>query len=195
MKKIVIATTNIGKLKEIKEILPEFNIVSLSDMNINIDVVEDGETFISNAVKKATEICNISNEITLADDSGLEIDFLDKKPGVYSARYLGEDTSYSIKNAHILSLLPQDINQRTARFVCAVCVAFPKENGAVETITAQETFEGVIAYEPKGKNGFGYDPIFYVPEYNMTSAEMPPELKNKLSHRGKAIRKIRSYLI
>ena len=193
-KTIVIATTNTGKLKEIKEILPEFNIVSLSDMGIDIDVVEDSETFISNAVKKATEICAVCNEITLADDSGLEIDFLDKKPGVYSARFLGEDTPYSIKNAHILSLLPQDMSQRTARFVCAICVAVPN-NGEIETITAQETFEGVIAYEPKGDNGFGYDPIFYVPEYNMTSAEMPPELKNKLSHRGKAIKKIRDYLL
>ena len=133
----------------------------------------------------------MTGEITLADDSGLEIDYLNKEQGIYSARYMGEDTSYRIKNGNLIQRLegvPDE--KRTARFVCAVAAAFP--DGTVKTV--RETMEGRIGYEEKGENGFGYDPIFYLPEYGCTSAELSMEEKNKISHRGKALRAIRDVL-
>jgi XTP/dITP diphosphohydrolase len=187
---IIFATKNEGKMKEVREILSDlpYRVQSMEEAGIDIDVVEDGDTFEANAIKKAREICEVSQSIVLADDSGLEIDFFDQAPGVYSARYLGKDTPYSEKNAIILNRMKKvSEEERTARFVCAIAVAFP--DGRIHVVRG--TIEGIIGYESKGDNGFGYDPIFYVPEYGMTTSEMPPELKNQLSHRGKALRKMK----
>lgn len=193
MRKIIFATGNQGKMKEIREILADLDaeILSLKDAGITADIVENGNSFEENAQIKAKAICELTGEIVLADDSGLEVDYLNKEPGIYSARYMGEDTSYHIKNANIIQRLegvPDE--QRTARFVCAVAAAFP--DGTVKTV--RETMEGRIGYEEKGANGFGYDPIFYLPEYGCTSAEISMEEKNKISHRGKALRAIKGEL-
>ncbi len=188
--KIIFATKNAGKVKEIKQILADmpFEVVSLSEAGIDIDVVEDGTTFEENAVKKATEIMKVSGEICLADDSGLEIDYLDKAPGVYSARYMGEDTPYEIKNAKIIEMLdgvPDE--KRTARFVSVIAAAFP--DGKV--LTTRGVIEGMVGYETAGENGFGYDPLFYLPEYGKTTAELSLDEKNKISHRGQALEKMK----
>ena len=180
-------------MKEIREILGDLDIelLSLKDAGIKADIVEDGKTFEENAEIKAKAICQLTGEIVLADDSGLEIDYLNKEPGIYSARYMGEDTSYRIKNASLIERLegvPDE--QRTARFVCAIAAAFP--DGTMKTVRA--AMEGRIGYEEKGENGFGYDPIFYLPEYDCTSAELSMEEKNKISHRGKALRLIKDEL-
>ena len=193
MKRIIFATGNQGKMKEIREILSglDVEVVSMKEAGIQADIEENGTTFEENAVIKAKTICELTGEIVLADDSGLEIDYLNKEPGVYSARYMGEDTSYRIKNQSLIDRLegvPDE--QRTARFVCAAAAAFP--DGRVKTVRA--AMEGRIGYEEKGENGFGYDPIFYLPEYGCTSAELSLEEKNKISHRGKALRAIRDEL-
>ena len=189
--KIIFATGNENKMKEIRMILADLGmpIVSMKEAGIDIDVVEDGTTFEENALIKATEIAKeVPNCIVLADDSGLEIDYLNKEPGIYSARYAGVDTSYDIKNNLLLTRLegvPDE--KRTARFVCAVAAAFP--DGSTEVVRG--TIEGIIGHEIAGENGFGYDPIFYLPEYGCTTAELSPEKKNELSHRGEALRKMR----
>ncbi len=191
MEQIIFATKNKGKIKEVKSILHEFEIISMEEACVAVEVIEDGKTFTENAIKKATEISKITGKITMADDSGLEIDFLDKKPGVYSARYLGENTPYIEKNNHILHLMENVPEQkRSARFVCAIATAFP--NGKI--VTTQSTIEGLIAHEIKGENGFGYDPIFLVPEKGKTTAELSPEEKNAISHRGKALKKMKELL-
>ena len=185
-KKLIFATTNEGKMKEIRMILADLGmeILSLKDMNINVDIEENGKTFEENAIIKAKAICELTGEMVLADDSGLEVDYMDKSPGVYSARYLGEDTPYSVKNQTIIdNLKDAKGEERSARFVCAIAAAFP--DGRV--LTTQATIEGYIGYEEKGTNGFGYDPLMYVPEYDMTTGQMEPEMKNKISHRGKAL--------
>ena len=190
-KKIIFATGNENKMKEIRMILADLGmpILSMKEAGIDVEVVEDGATFEENALIKATEIAKMTeNCIVLADDSGLEIDYLNGEPGIYSARYLGEDTSYDIKNSIILERLagvPDE--KRTARFVCAVAAAFP--DGTTEVVRG--TIEGIIGYEIAGANGFGYDPIFFLPEYGMTTAELSPEKKNELSHRGNALRAMR----
>jgi len=194
MTKIIFATKNKGKIKEIKEIMKDtdFEIVSLEEAGINIDVEETGTTFEENALLKAQTIMKASNEIVLADDSGLEVDYLNKEPGVYSSRYMGEDTPYDIKNNHIIKLLEGvEEKDRTARFVSVIAAAFP--NG--EAITTRGTIEGIIGYKIDGENGFGYDPIFFVPEFNMTTARMSMEQKNKISHRGKALRAMKEKLL
>lgn len=189
--KIIFATGNENKMKEIRMILADLGmpIVSMKEAGIDIDVVEDGTTFEENALIKATEIAKVAPGcIVLADDSGLEIDYLNKEPGIYSARYAGVDTSYDIKNNLLLKRLegiPDE--KRTARFVCAVAAAFP--DGSTEVVRG--TIEGIIGYKIAGENGFGYDPIFYLPEYGCTTAQLSPEKKNKLSHRGKALRAMR----
>ena len=193
MKKVIFATGNQGEMKEIREILGDLDIelLSLKDAGIQADIVEDGKTFEENAQIKAKTICDLTGEIVLADDSGLEIDYLNKEPGIYSARYMGEDTSYRIKNANLIQRLkgvPDE--QRTARFVCAIAAAFP--DGTMKTVRA--AMEGRIGYEERGENGFGYDPIFWLPEYGCTSAELSMEEKNKISHRGKALRLIKDEL-
>ena len=187
MKKIIFATSNEGKMKEVRSILEDLGmeVLSMKEAGICMDVVEDGTTFEENALIKATEIAKACGEIVLADDSGLEIDFLNKEPGIYSARYLGEDTSYAVKNQNLIDRLEGvEDEKRTARFVCAIAAAFP--DGTVEV--TRGTIEGRIGYEEKGNNGFGYDPIFYVPEYGCTTAELSLEQKNEASHRGKALR-------
>lgn len=170
----------------------DVEILSLKEAGIAVQIEENGSSFLENALIKAKTVASLCGELVLADDSGLEIDYLNKEPGIYSARYLGEGTSYRIKNAKLLERLSglQD-EERTARFVCAVAAVFP--NGQI--LTVEETMEGRIGHEEKGSNGFGYDPIFYIPEYGCTSAELSPELKNKISHRGKALQKIKSLLL
>lgn len=193
-RKIIFATGNENKMKEIRMILADLGmpILSMKEAGISVDVVEDGTTFEENALIKATEIAKeVDNCIVLADDSGLEIDYLNGEPGIYSARYAGENTSYDIKNNLLLERLtgvPDE--ERTARFVCAIAAAFP--DGTYEIVRG--TIEGRIGYEIAGENGFGYDPIFYVPEYGCTTAEMDPEMKNKLSHRGNALRAMRAIM-
>lgn len=185
-KKIIFATTNEGKMAEIRMIMSDLNVelYSLKDMNIDTHIEETGTTFEENAIIKAKTICQMTGQMVMADDSGLEVDYMDKAPGVYSARYLGEDTPYSIKNQTILdNLKDAKGDERSARFVCAIAAAFP--DGRV--ITTVATIEGLIADRERGENGFGYDPLLYVPEYDMTTGEMKVELKNKISHRGKAL--------
>ena len=194
MKKIIFATGNAGKMKEIREILKDLDaeVLSMKEAGVEAEIVEDGKTFEENAVIKAKTVCKLTGEIALADDSGLEIDYLNKEPGIYSARYMGEDTSYRIKNANLIERLegvPDE--KRTARFVCAIAAAFP--DGTVKTVRG--TMEGRIGYEETGENGFGYDPIFYLPEYGCSSAEISMEEKNKISHRGKALRAIKEELL
>lgn len=194
MKRIVFATRNENKMKEIRMILEDLGmeILSMKEAGVDVDIVEDGASFEENAEIKARAVARVlTNDIVLADDSGLEIDYLDKAPGIYSARFAGEDTSYDIKNNILLDRMegvPDE--ERTARFVCAVAAVFP--DGTVDVV--RETIEGRVAYEPAGDNGFGYDPIFYVPEYGCTTAQMSPEQKNELSHRGKALRSMRAIL-
>lgn len=199
MKKIIFATGNAGKMKEIRMILDDLGVEILSQKEAQIaaDIVEDGTTFEANAVIKAKgilEVCKakgMTDIVVLADDSGLEVDYMDKAPGVYSARFLGEDTSYDIKNQYIIDQLADAVGeQRSARFVCVIAAAF--EDGKVEICYA--TIEGEIGYESKGTNGFGYDPIFYVPEYGCTTAELSPEVKNEISHRGKALEMMKPVL-
>lgn len=188
MTKIIVATGNQNKMKEIREIIKRDDIefVSLKDDGLqDIEIVEDGKTFEENAVIKAKTIADITKNIVIADDSGLEVDYLDKAPGVYSARYMGEDTPYTIKNNHIIELLKDAKGEeRSARFVCVIACVMPDG----ETFTTRGTIEGRIGYEEKGENGFGYDPIFYLPERGCTTAELPPEQKNEISHRGRALK-------
>ena len=193
MKKIIFATGNEGKMREVRMILQDLGveILSLKEAGIAADVEENGTTFEENAVIKATEIMKMCGEIVLADDSGLEVDALNKEPGIYSARYMGHDTSYHIKNKSLIDRLEgKSGEERNARFVCVIAAAFPE--GRV--FTTRGTMEGQIGYEERGENGFGYDPIFYLPEYGCYSAELPLEEKNKLSHRGKALRLMKEKL-
>lgn len=190
MRKLIFATGNENKMKEVRMILGDldYKILSMKEAGIVADISEDGKTFEENAVIKATAISKIANCLVLADDSGLEVDYMDKMPGIYSARWLGEDTSYTVKNQKIIdNLAGVPDEKRTARFVCAIAAAFP--DGRV--ITKRGTIEGIIGYEEKGSNGFGYDPIFFLPEYGKTTAELSPEEKNKISHRGKALQLIK----
>ena len=193
MERLVFATGNEGKMKEIRMILGDmdYEILSMKEAGISADIVEDGKTFEENAEIKAKAISKLANCLVLADDSGLEVDYMDKQPGIYSARWLGEDTSYDVKNQKIIENLqgvPDE--KRTARFVCAVAAAFP--DGRV--ITKRGTVEGIIGYEQRGENGFGYDPIFFLPEYGKTTAELDPMEKNKISHRGRALEQIKEEL-
>ncbi len=191
MKTIVFATKNKGKLKEIQAVLADkFNVISMQDAGIDTEIEENGKTFEENSLIKARAVYEICKKPVLADDSGLEIDYLDKKPGVHSARYMGEDTSYDIKNSHILDLL-KDVpdEKRSARFVCVISYT----DGERE-LSVRETVEGIIGHEIKGENGFGYDPIFYLPEFKKTSAELSLEEKNKISHRGKALARIKEMI-
>ena len=193
MRKIIFATGNANKLREIRMIMADMDveIVSMKEAGCYVDVEETGTTFEENSYLKAKAIAAKSGELTLADDSGLEIDYLNKEPGIYSARFMGEDTPYSLKNAELLRRMegvPDE--KRTARFVCAIAMVRP--DGSSEIVKA--TMEGRVAYESAGENGFGYDPIFFLPEYGCTSAELPPEKKNAISHRGKALGMIRDIL-
>ena len=194
MKRIIFATSNEGKMKEIRLIMADsgYEVVSLKEAGISADIVENGTTFEENAVIKASTIAKLTGELAMADDSGLEVDYMDKAPGIYSARFLGEDTSYDIKNNYILDQLKDvPVEQRSARFVCAIALADAEGNA----VTKRATIEGYIGYEIRGENGFGYDPIFMVPEYNKTTAELSIEEKNKISHRAKALRDMKEELL
>jgi len=193
-KQVIFATTNQGKMKEIRMILADLpiEVLSLKEAGIEVDIVEDGQTFEENAIIKAKKIMELTGNLTLADDSGLEVDYLDKAPGIYSARFLGEDTPYAVKNQYILEQLEGiKKEQRTTRFVCAIAAAFPDG----EVLTRRGTIEGIIGYEEAGENGFGYDPIFYLPEYACTMAQISPERKNRISHRGKALKAMKEVLV
>lgn len=215
MTKIIFATGNKGKMREIREIMEDCDveIYSMKEAGINIDIVEDGDTFEANSTIKAKAISDyisgrgMSEEqkddswkaisekykgaIVLADDSGLEIDYLNKEPGVYSARYMGEDTSYDIKNQNLIDRLEGvEKDKRTARFVCAIAAVLPDG----EVLVSRETMEGYIGWKIAGENGFGYDPIFYLDEFGCSSAELSREQKNAISHRGKALAGIKKLL-
>lgn len=199
MYKIIFATGNEGKMKEIREILDgltlfgeKVQILSMKEAGIDIDIIEDGTTFEENAMIKARAVAGAAKEaIVLADDSGLVIDYLNGEPGIYSARYLGKDTSYRVKNANLVQRLegvPDE--KRSARFVCAIAAVLPDGR----ELSTRGTIEGRIGYEEKGLNGFGFDPIFYVPEIGKYTAELSDEDKNRISHRGKALRAMREEL-
>lgn len=196
--KIIFATGNVDKMKEIRMILEDLGleIQSMKEAGVAVEIDENGKTFEENAMIKASAIAQKLREdgvqaIVLADDSGLEIDYLNKEPGIYSARYMGEDTSYAVKNANLIHRLegvPDE--KRTARFVCVIAAVFPDGR----KFTTRATIEGRIGYEERGKYGFGYDPIFYLPEYDKYSAELTPEEKNCISHRGKALEEMKKVL-
>ncbi len=199
MQKIIFATGNAGKMKEIKMILSgltaageEVEILSMKEAGIELWIEENGKSFAENALIKAKAVAGEAHgALVLADDSGLEIDYLNKEPGIYSARYLGENTPYSEKNKNLIARLKGvKEEERTARFVCAIACVLPDGN----ELATEATIEGRIGYAEKGKNGFGYDPIFMVPSYGKSTAELTEEEKNKISHRGKALRAMKEKL-
>lgn len=180
-------------MREIRMILADLGIpvLSLGEAGISAEIDENGSSFEENARIKAETIMRMTGEVVMADDSGLQIDWLDGAPGIYSARFMGENTSYDVKNRALIEQLngvPDE--KRTARFACAIACALP--DGRV--LTSYGAMEGRIGYEIRGENGFGYDPIFYLPECGCTSAEISPEQKNELSHRGKALRAMKEKL-
>jgi non-canonical purine NTP pyrophosphatase, rdgB/HAM1 family len=193
MNKIIFATGNENKLKEIRQIMQDMDveIISMKEASINIEIEETGTTFLENSYLKAKTIWDITGGIVMADDSGLVIDYLNGEPGLYSARYMGENTSYDIKNANILGRMKAAKgNERSARFIASIVCILP--NG--KELSVVETMEGIIADKVAGENGFGYDPILYLPDYDCTSAELSDNEKNKISHRGKALRLMREKL-
>ena len=194
MKKIIFATSNEGKMREVRLILADcgYEVVSMKEAGVKVEVEETGTTFEENAILKAEAVSRLTGEIAMADDSGLEVDYMNKEPGIYSARFLGEDTSYDIKNKYIIDRLEKAVGaERSARFVCAIACVFPDGTKKV----TRATIEGEIAFEPAGENGFGYDPIFYVPEFGKTTAELSMEEKNKISHRAKALEEMKKALV
>lgn len=191
--RIIFATGNEGKIREVRAILADLGpeIISMKEAGIRADITEDGKSYEENALIKAREVAKYTNAIVMADDSGLEIDYLKGEPGIYSARYMGEDTPYSVKNRNLMDRLegvPDE--KRTARFVCAIAAVLPDG----KELTARGTIEGRIGYEEAGENGFGYDPIFYVPEFGKTTAQLTPEEKNTVSHRGRALELMKAQL-
>lgn len=200
MRQIIFATTNKDKIKEISEILGDdaTNVKTMSEIGFTDEIDENGTTFRENSAIKANAIYDYikankpeyQNAIVMADDSGLEIDFYDKQPGVYSHRWLGDRTYTQAMLDIIEEMKAVPEEKRTTRFVCSMTACIPMEDGSKKEIIVQETCEGVVAHELKGENGFGYDPFFYMPEYGCTTAEMTTEQKNEVSHRGKALRSI-----
>lgn len=194
MRRIIFATGNEGKMKEIRHILSELNtsVLSMKEASVDLDIVEDGKTFAENALIKARAVWNVTKDVVLADDSGLVVDYLGGEPGIYSARYMGEDTSYDIKNHAIIERLKDAVgDQRSARFLCAIAAVLPD---GTELVT-EGSMEGVIALKPLGSGGFGYDPILYLPEYGKTSAQLTEEEKNRISHRGRALKAMKEKLL
>jgi len=194
--KIIFATNNQGKYKEIKEIMKDsaVEVLSMKEAGINLEPEETGTTFIENATIKAKAVFEAApaGSLVIADDSGLGVDYLDKGPGVDSALYLGVDTSYRIKNKSIIDRLegvPDE--KRTARFICVMVAILP--DGTL--LSSKGIMEGRIDYAESGENGFGYDPIFYLPEFGRTSAALSPEEKNEISHRGKALKEMKEILV
>ena len=193
MTKIIFATGNKDKMREIREIMQDCDveIISMKEAGIDPEINEDGATFEENAIIKAKAVAAFTDAIVLADDSGLEIDYLNKEPGVLSARYMGEDTSYTIKNQSLIDRLDGvEKEQRTARFVCAIAAVLPNK----EVLVTRQSMEGYIGWEQEGENGFGYDPIFFLDEFGCSSATLSPEQKNSISHRGKALRAMKEEL-
>ena len=193
MTKIIFATGNKDKMREIREIMQDCDveIISMKEAGIDPEINEDGATFEENAIIKAKAVAAFTDAIVLADDSGLEIDYLNKEPGVLSARYMGEDTSYTIKNQSLIDRLEGvEKEKRTARFVCAIAAVLPNK----EVLVTRQTMEGYIGWEQEGENGFGYDPIFFLDEFGCSSATLSPEQKNSISHRGKALRAMKEEL-
>jgi len=191
---IILASNNKNKIKEVKEILADLSIdiMSMQEAGLDVDIEETGTTFEENALIKARKVMALTGKVTMADDSGLEIDYLGKEPGVQSARFMGHDTSYEIKNRALIDRLKGvEDKDRSARFVAAIAVVFPDGR---ELVT-RGTMEGFIANEPHGSNGFGYDPILYLSQYKKCSAELSSEEKNKISHRGKALREMKKELL
>lgn len=198
--KIIFATGNKDKVTEVREILRdmEAQVVTMKEAGIFAEAEENGSTFEENAVMKAQAVAKEAaksetwrDALVMADDSGLVIDALNGEPGIYSARYLGHDTSYLVKNADLIKRLAEvPEEKRSARFVCAIAAVFPDG----EVLTTEGVMEGRIGYEPRGENGFGYDPIFYLPRFGCSSAELSPEEKNKISHRGCALRAMKEKL-
>ncbi len=193
MTEIIFATGNAGKAREVAMMFADMDVhvQTLKEAGIDVEVIEDGKTFMENAIIKATTIAKHTDKIVLADDSGLVIDYLNGEPGIYSARYMGEDTSYDIKNHNLLERMegvPE--KDRSARFVCAMAAVMPDG----EIVETEGVMEGIIGYQLAGENGFGYDPIFYLPEFGASSAEISPEQKNAVSHRGKALRMMQEEL-
>ena len=196
--RLIFATGNKGKMNEIREIMSDsVPVLSMAEAGVSTDVEEDGNSFMENSFIKARAVARtckekgIDDAIVLADDSGLVVDALNGEPGIYSARYLGEDTPYSIKNAKIIERLNGVSDQdRTARFVCAIACVMPDGR----EYSAEATYEGAIGYEERGEHGFGYDPIFYLPDRGVYSAELDPDEKNRISHRGKALRMMKEIL-
>ncbi|MDD7548775.1 MAG: RdgB/HAM1 family non-canonical purine NTP pyrophosphatase [Lachnospiraceae bacterium] len=196
--RLIFATGNKGKMNEIREIMSDsVPVLSMAEAGVSTDVEEDGNSFMENSFIKARAVARtckekgIDDAIVLADDSGLVVDALNGEPGIYSARYLGEDTPYSIKNAKIIERLNGVSDEdRTARFVCAIACVMPDGR----EYSAEATYEGAIGYEEKGEHGFGYDPIFYLPDRGVYSAELDPDEKNRISHRGKALRMMKEIL-
>jgi len=194
MTRIILASNNNGKIKEVRQILGDMpvELLTMKEAGADIDIDENGATFEENALIKARAVMEYTGCLTIADDSGLEVDYLNKEPGVYSARYMGHDTSYDIKNRSIIDRLKEvEGNDRSARFVCAMAAVFPDGR----QIVTRGTMEGVIAKEPKGENGFGYDPILYLPQFSKSSAELTDEEKNSISHRGEALEKLKKELV
>jgi len=192
--KLVFATSNEGKMREIRAILSDIDveILSLKDLNIDMNVEENGSTFEENAYIKASEAVKLTGLPALADDSGLEVDYINKEPGIYSARYMGENTSYEIKNKNIIERLSKAVgDERSARFVCVISAVFPSG----EILTSKGIIEGIITEVPSGDEGFGYDPIFYIPELAKTTAQLNLEEKNRISHRGKALNAMKENIV
>jgi len=191
--RIIFATGNAGKMKEIRLILEDLGcpVLSMKEAQADPEIVENGVTFGENAEIKARAVWACTGDIVLADDSGLVVDYIGGEPGIYSARYLGEDTSYNIKNQNIIDRLAgAEGEQRSARFVCNIAAVLP--DGRV--LHTEAAMEGLIAEKPAGNGGFGYDPILYLPEFGKTSAELTIEEKNKISHRGKALEAMKAQL-
>lgn len=194
MTKIILASNNKGKIKEVRQILKDMHVelLTMKEAGADMDIEENGATFEENALIKARSVMERTGCLTIADDSGLEVDYLNKEPGVYSARYMGHDTSYDIKNQSIIDRLEGvKGNDRSARFVCAMAAVFPDGR----EIVTRGTMEGIIAEKPAGENGFGYDPILYIPQLSKSSAELTDEEKNSISHRGEALEKLKKELI
>lgn len=194
MTKIILASNNKGKIKEVRQILGDMpvELLTMKEAGADMEIDENGATFEENALIKARAVMEYTGCLTIADDSGLEVDYLNKEPGVYSARYMGHDTSYDIKNRSIIDRLRGiEGSDRSARFVCAVAAVFPDGR----EIVTRGTMEGIIAEKPSGENGFGYDPILYLPQLSKSSAELTDEEKNSISHRGEALEKLKKELV
>lgn len=191
--RIIFATGNADKMREIRQIMGDLGceIFSMKEVGAEPQIEENGKSFAENAEIKARAVWACTGDIVLADDSGLVVDYIGGEPGIYSARYMGENTSYEIKNRNLIERLANAKGQeRAARFVCNIAAVLP--DGRV--VHREATMEGLIAREPAGNGGFGYDPILFLPEYGVTSAELTMEEKNQISHRGKALRAMKQEL-